>query len=457
MNRWQVATGRRRVALIRPGVNRWRLYRWYAPLCSHEAPLGLLYIAGNLLKHNFEVSIVDGEQIGNRAVIARMRELQPEVIGLTATTFSFDQAAALVRSIRSILPNSLIVMGGPHVSALPHETMSELPELDGCVVGEGEEAMLELASGAAPEQIAGLVWRTNDGEFRINPAREFACILDDYQPSWQLLDNFPIWYQPGFQDRNLGRSISLVASRGCSYNCSFCAGPGIHGNRRRSHSPEYVVTTMMTLASQYGISNFYFHDDNFTQDKDWLAEFCNRLELASTKLRWSCASRVEPLSRPILDQMRRAGCTQLGIGVESSSDRILQWLNKSTTFGTVRQTLREIHAAGIETKLYLIIGTPIETITELAATLRHILQVGAAHIQMIYFTPLPGTADAVRNEAGRRMWQRMNLLNPISISRSRGHFLRLVELCFYGCFYTSKSLSLLRTSVQSAMSRGFLL
>ena len=457
MNRWPVAASRRRVALIRPGVNRWRLYRWYAPLCSREAPLGLLYIAGNLLKHNFEVSIVDGEQIGNCAVIARMRELRPEVIGLTATTFSFDQAAALVRSIREILPESLIVMGGPHVSALPHDTMSELSELDGCVVGEGEEAMLEIASAIAPERIAGLVWRASDGEVRNNAVREFACNLDEYRPSWQLLDNFPNWYQPGFQDRNRGRSTSMVASRGCSYNCSFCAGPGIHGNRRRSHSPEYVVATMLSLASQYGISNFYFHDDNFTQDKDWLAEFCDRLELANTNLCWSCASRVEQLSRLMLERMRRAGCIQLGIGVESSSDRILQWLNKSTTFSVVRQTLGDIHAAGIETKLYLIIGTPIETIAELAATLRNILKVGAAHIQMIYFTPLPGTADAARNKAGRNLWRRMNLLNPISTSRSRGYFLRLVELCFYGCFYASKSLSLLRTSIQYAMSRGFLL
>jgi anaerobic magnesium-protoporphyrin IX monomethyl ester cyclase len=431
------------VVLVRPPVSRLRLYRWYAPFSSREAPLGLIYLASHLSKNKINVALIDGEQVGRRKLIEKILSAKPAIIGLTSTTFSFFEAAQTIKAIRQRLPETIIIMGGPHVSAIPADTLLRIPQLDACVAGEGEETLQEICSGVSPGAINGLCWRDNHGNIIINPARPTCQNLDNYYPDWGYLENFPTWYQPGFQDRDKGRAISLVASRGCSHSCSFCAGSIVHGKRWRAHSPEFLINLMNDLRKKYSVRNFYFHDDNFTQNKEWLLEFCRMLIAEDISVYWSCASRIEPLDDQVLSLMRSAGCFQIGVGVESNSPGILQWLNKDLEIDLLEQKIWSIKKAGIDIKAYIIIGTPIETFGNLFSTLKFMLKLGISHIQVVYYTPLPGSSDGQRIPLSAKEWPKMNLLNPVAVSIFRKPILRVFELMFYGICYSRRFLKAL--------------
>jgi len=434
-NRWTRSGCRPKVALVRPYVNRRRLYGWYSLLGSHEPPLGILYIASYLATHGIDATILDGEQLGSTRLIAMLTNLRPEIVGVSASTFSFGIAATLSARIRDILPNALIVMGGPHVSALPIDSLSRVPALDGCVVGEGEHTLLEIAKGTNPDAITGLVWRANAEDFRGGLARRPLADLDQIELDWSLLDGFPAAYRPGWQDRGMGQTASLVASRGCPFGCTFCAGSEVHGTVRRAHSPRYIVCTMARLHNSYGIRSVYFHDDNFAQSRAWLHEFCTTLRGSGLPIRWSCACRAESLDVDTLLLMRSAGCYQIGVGVESSSQEILDHMCKGTTVRAITEGIRRIHASGLMTKAYLIIGTPTERIRDMKKTLAFAVKSGVAHIQVSYFTPLPGSPAFKERWASEAEWSKMNLLSPSRTSRFPRSFLRCMELGFYAACY----------------------
>lgn len=440
LDRWARLGRSPSVVLVRPPVNRWGLYRWYAPFSSREAPLGLLYLASYLSKNEVNVSLIDGEQVGRLKLIGKILSVKPDIVGLTSTTFSFYETAYIIKIIRQRLPETIILMGGPHASALPADTLSRIPQLDACVVGEGEQTLRDICAGIPPKAINGLCWRDDHGHININPARPACQNLDNYFPDWVFLENFPAWYQPGVQDRDRGKAISLVASRGCSHSCSFCAGSIVHGKQWRAHSPEFLVNLMINLQMKYSVSNFYFHDDNFTQNKEWLLEFCRKLIDKNISVYWSCASRIEPLDDQVLSLMRSAGCFQIGIGVESSTPKILEWLNKGLDIDLLEKRISAIRKAGIEIKAYIIIGTPIETFGNLFSTLKFMLRLAISHIQVVYYTPLPGSTDSQRVTLPAKEWPKMNLLNPVAVSIFRKPALRIVELIFYGTCYSRRFL-----------------
>jgi anaerobic magnesium-protoporphyrin IX monomethyl ester cyclase len=443
LDRWTKFGKSPSVVLVRPPVSRWKLYRWYAPFSSREAPLGLLYLASHLSKNKVKITLIDGEQVGKRKLIKKILAVKPDIIGLTSTTFSFFEAASIIRIIRQWLPETVILMGGPHTSAMPSDTLLRIPQLDAVIVGEGEETLREICAGISPKAINGLCWRDDHGNININPARPTCQNLDNYFPDWGFLENFPGWYQPGFQDRDRGKAISLVASRGCSHSCSFCAGSIVHGKRWRAHSPEFLVNLMKELKKKYSINNFYFHDDNFAQNKEWLLEFCRRLIDENISVYWSCASRIEPLDDQVLSLMRSAGCFQIGIGVESNTPKILEWLNKRLDIDLLEKRISAIRKAGIDLKAYIIIGTPIETAGNLFSTLKFMLRLGISHIQVVYYTPLPGSSDGQRVPLPAKEWPKMNLLNPVAVSIYKKPALYLIELLFYGTCYSRRFLKAL--------------
>jgi len=204
------------------------------------------------------------------------------------------------------------------------------------------------------------------------------------------------------------------------------------------------VETMRELRTEFGVTNFYFHDDGFTLDSDWLESLCDRLTTVTPRFDWACGSRVECLDDRKLQMMRRAGCYQIGVGVESGSPAILRWLRKGVTPASLEEGVRRIHAAGIETKAYVIIGTPVETVSDVMRTAALIARLPIRHVQVAYFTPLPGAADYNRIPVPRNRWPQLNLLNPISSSSLPHWFLLFAELGIYTLNYSLSSWRRLR-------------
>lgn len=434
MNRWNERNANPKIVLINPSTSRWKLYYWYFLFGSKEAPLGLLYIASYLESNNYSVEILDGDKIGERNLFRKIKEINPDIIGITSTTFSFNKVRKIVKAIRGIRNNSLIILGGSHSSALPNYSLELIPELDGCVVGEGEETMLEIVSGFDVKQIKGLVWKNEEEIIITNSNRASEINLDKYKINFNLLKEFPKKYSPSFQSRKRN-STALVVSRGCPYSCSFCASQVIHGKNLRKHSVNYVFELMKSFFRNYAVTNFYFHDDYFTLDISWLKSFCEMLIESNCRFTWSCATRIELLTDEVLMLMKKSGCIQIGIGVESGSDEVLSFLNKKIYSQRMLETIRKINTIGIYVKGYFIIGTPQEKISELISSIKMIFKVSFQHVQILYFTPLPGSKSFIDSPIAPDKWNKLNLLYPVYDSIFRRLFLRIVEFIFYMLAY----------------------
>lgn len=442
-----------RVALLRTATSRLRMYKWYWLLASKEPPLGLLYIATHLAKHGHEVALLDGERLGNDVLLARLEAFEPDIVGITATTFSFFEAKALLERVRARHPRARLVMGGAHVTALATDTLARIPALDACIVGEGESTMLALANGAALSAIPGIAFRDVLG-VRTTASAALPANLDEYKLDWDLLEGFPDGYRPGLQSARGPRPISLMASRGCPYPCSFCAGPVALGKKRRAHSPARVVAMMRELHERFGTTHTYFHDDHFTIDRPWLDEFLERCIAEPAPLAWSCASRVELLDDALLARMRRAGCYQIGVGGESGSAEVLKRLDKRLTVSRLEDGIRRMHAAGIEAKLYVMIGTPGETATDVLRTVELVRRLRVDHVQVLYFTPLPGTSSWATTPVPAAQWPRMNLLNPMPGTTLPAPRLRAAELLLYAQTYGGSAGAALARHLGHRLLRG---
>lgn len=430
-----------RIALIRPYVNRWQLYKWYSSFGSRQFSLGLLYIASYLEQKGFKVLLLDGEQIGEKKLLQRLYEYNPDLIGITATTFSFSRGADLIKKIKVVLPDVLAFMGGPHTSALPVQSLLLIEQLDGVIIGEGEETFLEIASKIPFKNIDGLCFRNEFGKILQNRPRKKEENLDKYSLNWNLLSGFPELYYPTSQSRS-DKSTSLVVSRGCPYSCSFCAGQVVSGKKRRAHSPEYTVDVISKLYSRFGIKEIYFHDDHFTLDETWIEKFCGQLIKLAPEVKWYCASRVDLLNENLLALMKQAGCVQIGIGIEFASQQMLDKINKKIKMETIRNKLNLINESGIGIKGYFIFDYPGQSLRELWQTIKLILSFPFETIQINYFTPLPGAADFFHYPIPDSKWEKLNLRDPLGYAIRCTPFYYLLEIILYS--YTQLKAFILR-------------
>jgi len=435
LNRFAQLPDKPVTVLIRPPISRWRLYKWYAPFGSREPSFGLLYIASYIKSCGYEVHIIDGEFLGERELGKRIHLSKPNIIGITSTTFSFNSASALTNELRSQFPNSLILLGGSHASALPEDSLKKIPALDGIIVGEGEETMLEIIQKRDPYHIYGLMWKKNSDETPVsNPLRDTVTDLDKYNLNWKLLEGFPGKYAPPFQSKKRN-SASLVVSRGCFYDCSFCTATQLRGKKIRFHSPEYVIKIMSELDEDYGIKDFYFHDDYFPVYQKWMKQFCILLITLHKQYTWSCASRVESLSKEILILMKKSGCRQIGVGVESGSQKVLDKIFKKISVIVLKEGLKRISYAGISIKGYFILDTPGESLIDHLKTIKLIFKYNFSHVQFNYYVPLPGSADYYRNGGSDQFWDRMSLQHCLGYSGIPTQLFWIIEVSLYTIAY----------------------
>lgn len=431
MNRFLSLPDRPVTVLIRPPINRWKLYKWYAPFGSREPSFGLLYIASYIQTNGHEVHIVDGELLKKQEFYDKIKSLKPNIIGITTTTFSFLSVSVLANELRTQYPKTLLLIGGSHPSALPMDSMKKITCLDGVIVGEGEETILEIIQRRNTEQIEGLVWREKIESLIItNKSREPIDNLDRYKFNWKLLQDFPKKYLPPLQSRKKN-STALVVSRGCSYDCSFCTATQLRGKKIRFHSPDYVINMMSELKREYGISDFYFHDDYFPVHPNWIKQFCTILIEQRNDFSWSCASRIETLSNEILYLMKKSGCRQIGVGVESASQDVLNKIAKNISIPALMDGLNRISLAKIDIKGYFILDTPGETFTDLYRTITFILKNKFSEIQFNYYAPLPGSRDYYKYNPSEKLWPQMSLQHSLGYSGHSPILYLFIEFGFY--------------------------
>jgi anaerobic magnesium-protoporphyrin IX monomethyl ester cyclase len=374
---------------------------------SHNAvpPLGLLGLAATLRAEGLDCRVWDPLP-GDERALDGLFAWRPDLVGVSFLTAQFARARALLSALRGALPEALLVIGGPHTSALPEASLAHLGA-DVAVFGEGERSLSEIcARWAAKETLVGLpgtVVASAEGPVR-GPARPPIDDLDALPfPDRDALVGSMAWYlaPPGVL-RGLFRAgtTTLITSRGCPHRCSFCASHVVGGRQPRRRSVPHVLEELRWLQRRHGLRGAWFLDDDLAGSSAWMGQLCDAI--GPTGLAWSCQARLDRLERPLLDAMARAGCVQIEVGVESGSDRILQALSKRQSVAEVEERMGWIKAAGMRLMANFMVGVPGETDADRQATLDLARRARPHFTEFNVCMPYPGSAlweQAVRDGA----------------------------------------------------------
>lgn len=422
------------IIFLNPPLRPQERYGKFAGIGSYFPPLGLCFLASICEREGFHTKIIDAEakQLGFEDCVKKILESSPRFVGITATTLSIYNAARIAEILKRENPKIINIIGGVHVTSLAQETMRRFPDFDIGVIGEGEEVIIKLLhclmDDGNLDKIEGIIYREND-QLHVHKNNFFIHNLDTLPKlRLDLLEDFPGLYSPPLFSANRTPAAMLVTSRGCPGKCTFC-DRSVFGSHLRFFSAEYLIEQINELIDIYRIKEILFYDDTFVVHKKRLYQFCNYLITHKLKLTWTCMARVDSLNFEELRLMSKAGCWQIGYGIESGSKEILEDLNKNITLDEIRRVLEWTKKAGISTKGYLMLASPKETMDTFNETLRFINELPLDNIHVSFFTPFPGSQiynELKNSKQFTEDWTKMSQWNPIYIPTG----LRNVDMIF---------------------------
>ena len=386
--------------------------------------LGLLMLGAVLRKAGHRVRIVDAsaQGLGYEETIEETKRFRPEIIALTAVTPSIIKTARLASMIKDLYPSIPIVIGGPHFTAVPEQTLADHAVFDYGVVGEGEHTIIDLVEALSadriPSYVPGVAFREN-GNVRFAPPRAPIKDLDSLPfPAWDLLDGFPDQYHPALFKYKRLPSTHVISARGCPNKCIFC-DTSVFSRRIRFHSPEYVLEMVGFLVENFKIREVIFEDDQFLIKKERVAKICEGLLKANWGISWCCSGRVNSVNDlALLKLMKRSGCWQISYGIESASQKILDFAKKAITIDQVKEAVHLTHRAGILSKGYFIFGLPYETEKTMENTIRFAKHIPLTDISVFMLTPFPGSEMyeiAEQHGTIENDFEKMNVLDVVYV------------------------------------------
>jgi radical SAM superfamily enzyme YgiQ (UPF0313 family) len=363
------------------------------PLAVMHMPfalIGLGYLGAVLEKKGYEVDLIDCQllKLPSEDFRSEIIKRQPNVVGVTSSTLTYQNALKLVKIAKEACPNCITVAGGPHVTFWDDKALQECPELDVVVRKEGENTFLELVqrieAGESFHDVIGTTCR-KEGEIVKNPDRPYIEDLNSLP--------FParhLWPMERF--RTYEDILYLATSRGCVYWCEFCSTVRMHGRKYRMRSPGNVVDELEFLHKTYNISKFTFCDDAFTVDQPRTEALCNEILKRGLKIEWNCGTRVDMLTRDLLVKMKEAGCISVWFGVESGSQQVLDAMKKGITPELTMKVLGWVREVGIKPVPNVILGFPGETKESAWETIKFVEKIAPDEVGFYNVaTPFPGT------------------------------------------------------------------
>lgn len=390
-----------------------------AVLANRMAPLGILQLAAWLQQHGHPTVVHDclGPRAphGLGANVEQILATNPELVGFSATTCGFMEAADLAAAIKARRPEITIVVGNVHATSIGAPLLCHFPEIDALGIGEGEGVMLDLAEGRAWRDIPNLVFREGES-VRTNPRRPRINDLDTLPfPAYDALAGFPQGYHLPLFAYEKRWGASMVTSRGCPYSCSFCDRT-VFEHLHRFNSAAYIYEHLQYLRDHYGVQHVNIYDDLFTANWPRIHELCERLIARPLGVQFNCAIRAGHTSPEMLALLKRAGAFMVSLGIESADPDMMARHKAGVTLDAVRDTVAKIHAAGLRAKGLFIFGLPGETPATVRLTSDFILSLDLDDMNMTKFSPLHGAPiwdDCSSGVAGdfEEDWRLMNCLN----------------------------------------------
>lgn len=374
---------------------------------SGDIPLGVAYLASYLRNNiNCKVKILDTTFHPNYVSYLKkaLSRKKFDLIGISAMTTMIEAAYLAASVAKSYNPKIKVLLGGPHATMMPEESLRN-EYIDAVALSEGEETFLEFVQNLNnPEKVAGIYYKKN-GSIKKNPLRTMIDKLDKLPyPAWDLLEMevySRFWFQLDSISPDI-RGTSIIASRGCPYQCSYCQPTLdiLFGKKIRKRSAANIVGELKALKYGYGMQGFNFVDDTFVVDRDWVLSICNEIIKEKLDIKWLCNFRANLLNENLLSEMKRAGLVKVGIGIESGSQRILDEIyNKGIKLEDVRRGAEIAKNLGLNVLGYFMIGAPSETEKEIRKTIKLSSELPLTEATFSITTPLPGTYLYQRNQS----------------------------------------------------------
>lgn len=355
-------------------------------------PLGLLYIASVIEQMGHEVMVIDCDAEDNH--LKRIRNtcesLHPDLVGFYAFTWNYRGAASLASLVKSVCPQAKTILGGPNATSFPEESL-RLGDFDIAVMGEGEETMKELLAtieGARSlKSVAGIAFKKEGKVVHALP-RKFINDLDTVPFPARHLVSMERYHDVFTRETKFA---TMIATRGCPFQCTFCNRDARLGRVLRSRSPKNVVGEMRKLKEDYAVREAMFFDDNFILDKAWAYDFCRTVENAGLDMLWEIRTRVDTVDEEILKALKHAGCYRIRFGFESGDNQILINMKKGITVEQSLECARLCHKIGIEMFGYFILGAPGETEVTMEKTIDLAITIEPHFALFSKFVPYPCT------------------------------------------------------------------
>lgn len=324
-------------------------------------PLGLAYIAAVLEKDNHNVKIVDcdAESDHQAKIYELLKKFSPKIVGFYAMTWSYSLAKKIADNVKNYDENIITILGGPNVTSMPKASLT-FGQFDYGVMGEGEKTIIELLDAVerknniSTEKILGLAFKKN-GEVIINNSRPLIDNLDQLPLPARHLLPMKKYFDVFSRKKHFA---TIIATRGCPFNCIFCDRQNRMGRNWRRRSPANIAKEIKSIRDAYGIKEFMFFDDNIIIDKSWALKLCDELE--KLNIIWECRERVDMVDENILKAMKKAGCYRIRFGFESGDNNILKILKKGIKVEQSLKCAKICKKVGIEIYGYFMIGAPGE-------------------------------------------------------------------------------------------------
>jgi radical SAM superfamily enzyme YgiQ (UPF0313 family) len=364
-------------------------------------PLFMAYAAALLERHDFEVRVIDAVPLNVREaqLIERIRESRPDLVLFEPNAAIIDDTLRLLAALRAVTP-AKFVLAGTHATATARDLLAHHEVVDYVVLGEYEQAFLQLAEalrdGLPAAALPGVAGRTAEGGLILN-ARAAAIDPLDALP-YPARHLFPAYfdtdmsvYRDGFCQHS--PSYHMHTSRGCPFQCNFCDRIQVlfASNRQRYFSPERVVDEMVHV-KRAGAREIYFDDDNFTTNKAHVAALCDEIVRRKVGVPWSAMCDAIALTPELLGKMARAGCIGIKFGLDSADTQVLHAIKKPLKLANLENVVATARTLGIKTHMSVVLGLTGETRETLQRTFDYSCAIDIDSVQFSLATPLPGTS-----------------------------------------------------------------
>ena len=353
--------------------------------------LGLACIAAPLVKAGNDVTILDLNLYDNpkQILTGKLKELKPDVIGLTATTAVVHKIVDIAKTVREMLPGVTIVAGGPHPTAVPEDLLKN-SDIDIVVSGEGDRIFKCIVESQNLKEIPNIYYKDNGQVAHSNILNDGIKDLDALEFPAYFLYDIPKYIMPKIFARK-SPLAAMETSRGCYSHCVYC-NKNIHGYKLRQKSPGRVVDEMEYLL-KLGFNEIHIIDDVFTADMKRAYDICEEILRRGLRFPWYPRGgiRVDRVNKELLAIMKRAGCYRIPFGIESGSQRVIDVVKKRITLEQAENAVRFAKEAGLEVECYFMIALPTETKEDILKSINFAKKLDPDYVKFAITLPFPGT------------------------------------------------------------------